>query len=102
MLSRSQHSGRSSHETRVEFLHRAHSTLLHGRARLRAYEIEYTFDTLLAESAKAPEIGPPDANRLRAHRKPFNHIGPATESAVDNHDHAAVDRRNNLRQRVNG
>ena len=75
--------------------------MLHGGARLGAYQVEHTLNALLAEGTEAPEIRPPDASCLRSDRERLDHIGAAAESAVDDHRHPAVHRRDNLRQRVN-
>src|SRR6478736_6042658 len=46
--------GRSVHKARIKLLHRAHAALLHGYARLVAYDLEHAFDAFLAEGSQPP------------------------------------------------
>src|SRR5215813_8150972 len=85
-----QYSCRTSHKAGVQLLHRADATLLHCRARLGANEVEHAFDSLLTESAEAPEIWPPNASRMRSYGKGLDHVGATAEPAVNDHRHAIV------------
>src|SRR5215475_7981532 len=85
-----QYSCRTSHKAGVQLLHRAGATLLHCRARLGANEVEHAFDSLLTESAEAPEIWPPNASRMRSYGKGLDHVGATAEPAVNDHRHAIV------------
>ena len=46
--------GRPAHEARIKLLHRAHAALLHGYARLVAYDFEHALDAFLAEGSQPP------------------------------------------------
>ena len=46
--------GRPAHEARIKLLHRAHAALLHGYARLVAYDLEHALDAFLAEGSQPP------------------------------------------------
>ena len=46
--------GRPAHEARIKLLQRAHAALLHGYARLVAYDLEDALDAFLAEGSQPP------------------------------------------------
>src|SRR5215831_4084784 len=50
------------------------SSLLHGGSRLVTKDLEDALDTRLTEGTKAPQIGPSDAYRLRAHGQSLDDI----------------------------
>src|ERR1700692_3933809 len=76
-------SSRPADKARVEFADRAHAALLHGGPRLRSRQTEHARHPFRAEGPEPPEIGPSDADRLRAHRKRLDGVGAATESAAE-------------------
>src|SRR5271170_2502960 len=94
--------GGPAHEARIELLDRAHAALLHGYARLRVYDIEYALHAFLAKGSQSPQVGPADANRLRAHGERLDRVRAAPESAINHYRNSALHRRDDLRQRVNG
>ena len=87
---------------RHEMLQRRRAELLHGGARLLLQQVEHALDARLAEGAEPPEIGPADADGARAERQRLDDVGAAAEARIDQHRDAAVDRLDDLGQRVDG
>jgi len=76
--------------------------LLHDAQQLGPQQIQHALDARLAEGAKAPDVGPADANRGRAHAQCLADIGAATEAGIDQDRDAAVDGFDDLRERIDG
>src|ERR1700694_6265764 len=76
--------------------------LLHDGAELDAQKLEHALDARLAKRAETPDIGPTDADALRAHRQRLGDVGAAAEAAVDQDRHPAAHRFDDFRQRVDG
>src|SRR5919201_1674679 len=90
------------HHGRHQVLDGGRADLLHHGVRLDAQELEHAFDAGLPEGAEAPDIGPPDAHRRRAHAQRLDDIGAAAEAGIDQDRHAALHGLDDLRQRVDG
>src|SRR5712664_1867397 len=80
---------RPSHHRRGELLDRRRAHLLHDREQLEAQELERTLDTLLAEGAERPQIGPADRDAGRAHAQGLADVGAAAEAGIDQDRHAS-------------
>src|SRR5262249_36544576 len=91
-----------AHHRRLQLLDRGRADLLHHGVGFRAQQLEHALDAALAEGAKTPDIGPPDAYGLRADAQRFDDIGAAPEAAVDDDRDAPVHRLDDFRQRVDG
>src|SRR5664279_69187 len=74
--------------------------LLHRALKLEAHQFKHALDAGLPEGAQAPDIGPPDADRGRAHAQRLDDVGATAEAAVDQDRHTAFDRLDDLRQRI--
>ena len=61
-------------------------------------DLEDALDTRLTEGTKAPQTGPSDAYRLRAHGQGLDDICAATEATVYKHRDPAADCLDDLRQ----
>src|SRR5215831_6438545 len=93
---------RPSHHSRREMLDGRRTDLLHDAQQLGPQQLQHALDASLAEGAEAPDIGPSDADRGRAHAQRLADIGAAAETGVHQDRDAAVDGFDNLGERING
>src|SRR6188472_4188040 len=80
---------RPAHHRRHEVLDRRRADLLHHGVSFGTEQFQHPLDAGLAEGAKTPDIGPTDADRVRADAQCLDDVGTATEAAVDDHRDAA-------------
>jgi len=91
---------RAPHHRCGEVFERRRAELLHRDVGLGAQNSEHAFDAVLTKGAEAPQVGPTDTHRLRAHGQRLDDVGAAAEATVDQHRHAAADHVNNFRQHL--
>src|SRR6266568_2813150 len=68
-----------SHHRGHEVFDARRTDLLHGPVKLDAHQFEHALDSGLAERAEAPDVGPSDAHRARAHRQRLDDVGAAAK-----------------------
>src|SRR4051795_12782668 len=76
------HSG-PPHHRRNQCFNVRRANLLHHSAGFDAEKLQSAVGAGLTEGAEAPDIGPTDANRGRAHAQSLHHVGAAAEAGVD-------------------
>src|SRR6478672_2693070 len=81
---------RPAHHRRHEVLDRWRADLLHHGVSFGTQQFEHPLDAGLAEGAKTPDIGPTDADGVRADAQCLDDVGTATEAAIDDDRDAAV------------
>ena len=74
------------------------SHLLHDRARFVAEDFENALDPRLTKGAKAPQIRPPYAYGLSAHRQCFDDVCATAKAAVYEDRDSSADRLDDFRQ----
>src|SRR4051794_27767412 len=87
---------RPTHHRRRQILQRRCAELLHGGAGFEAQHAEHALDAGLTECAEPPEIGPADADRLRAECQGLDDVAAAAKTAVDQDRHPAANPRDDF------